>query len=269
MVRVAESQWWGLSSAHRGRSGTSWRPKNAPRCRCDTATAHRRRLVVTVALTGTGLLGASLSTEPGSIEFYGLTFAAAGTWLLGGLASDPPHLCSARTDERSVVRLVMTPVLTGAVAFGAFFSAALVARRIPILNEALARVLSYADRGSDPWVLATTLANGVAEEVFFRGALFSALGAHSPVPVSTAVYMLATSATRNPALVLAAGVMGSLFAVQRRASGGVWAPILTHVTWSALMLRYVPSLFHGPPSDRTVSFCRGVRPDASPSRRRR
>ena len=139
----------------------------------------------------------------------------------------------------------MTPVLTGAVAFGAFFSAALVARRIPILHEALATVLSYADRGSDPWVLATTLANGVAEEVFFRGALFSALGVHSPVLVSTAVYMLTTSATRNPALVLAAGVMGSLFAVQRRASGGVWAPILTHVTWSALMLRYVPPLFRG------------------------
>jgi membrane protease YdiL (CAAX protease family) len=198
-----------------------------------------------VALTGTTLLGASLSTEPDSTEFYGLTFAVAGTWLLGGLASEAPQLCSARTDDRSFGRLVMTPVLTGAVAFGAFFSAALVARRIPILNEALASVLSYADRGSDPWVLATTLANGVAEEVFFRGALFSALGVHSPVPVSTAVYMLTTAATRNPALVLAAGVMGSLFAVQRRSSGGVLAPILTHVTWSTLMLRYVPSLFRG------------------------
>jgi uncharacterized protein len=75
--------------------------------------------------------------------------------------------------------------------------------------------------------------------------LFSALGVHSPVPVLTAVYMLTTSATRNPALVLAAEVMGGLFAAQRHASGGVWAPILTHVTWSALMLRYVPSLFRG------------------------
>ena len=74
----------------------------------------------------------------------------------------------------------MIPILTGATAFGAFFGAALVARRIPVLNEALTSILSYADRGSDPWVLAITLANGIAEEVFFRGALFSALGAHLP-----------------------------------------------------------------------------------------
>jgi len=247
MVRVARSAWWGLPSAYRGRRNATSRAINAPRChRCTaSATAFRQRLVVAVALTGTGLLGASLSTEPDSTEFYALTFAAAGTWLIGGLASGPFPMRSNQTGKRFFGRSVTVPVLTGAVAFGAFFSAALVARRIPILNEALASILTYADRGSDPWVLATTLANGVAEEVFFRGALFSALGAHSPVPLSTAVYVLTTSATRNPALVLAAGVMGSLFAIQRRASGGVWAPILTHVTWSALMLRYVPPLFRG------------------------
>jgi uncharacterized protein len=261
MTRVARSQWWGLPLSYRGRSDASSGAVNAPRChRCiATATSLRPRLVVAVALTGTGLLGASLSTEPDSSEFYALTFAAAGTWLIGGLASGPLHLRSTRTDERSFGRLVTVPVLTGAVAFGAFFSAALVARRIPILNEALASVLSYADRGSDPWVLATTLANGVAEEVFFRGALFSALGVHSPVLVSTGAYMLTTSATRNPALVLAAGVMGCLFAIQRRASGGVWASILTHVTWSALMLRYIPSLFRGEASsDRSTRYVANV-----------
>jgi uncharacterized protein len=200
-----------------------------------------------VALTGTGLLGASLSTEPDSNEFYALTFAVAGTWLVGGLASEPLHLYADRNEDRSVGRLVVLPILTGAAAFGAFYGTALVARRIPLLNEALTSVLSYADRGSDPLVLATTLANGVAEEIFFRGALFTAFGGHFPVAASTAVYMLTTSATRNPALVLASGVMGTLLALQRRASGRIGAPILTHVTWSALMLRYLPSLFPGPP----------------------
>jgi hypothetical protein len=38
-------------------------------------------------------------------------------------------------------------------------------------------------------------------------------------------------------------VMGSLFALQRRASGGLQAPLLTHVTWSTLMVRYLPPLF--------------------------
>jgi hypothetical protein len=37
--------------------------------------------------------------------------------------------------------------------------------------------------------------------------------------------------------------MGTLFAWQRRATGGVQAPLLTHVTWSALMLRFLPRLF--------------------------
>jgi hypothetical protein len=104
-------------------------------------------------------------------------------------------------------------------------------------------VLNYAEHGSDSWVLATTLANGVAEEVFFRGALFTVLGSPHPVTGSTAVYMLTTCATRNPALVVAAGVMGTVFAVQRRSSGGLLAPMLTHVTWSALMVRFLPALF--------------------------
>ena len=55
--------------------------------------------------------------------------------------------------------------------------------------------------------------------------------------------MLATVPTRNPVLVLAAGVMGSLWGLQRRASAGLQAPVLTHLTWSTLMLRYLPPLF--------------------------
>ena len=37
--------------------------------------------------------------------------------------------------------------------------------------------------------------------------------------------------------------MGSLFGMQRRITGGIQAPVLTHVTWSALMLRFLPPLF--------------------------
>ncbi len=47
-------------------------------------------------------------------------------------------------------------------------------------------------------------ANGVAEEVLFRGAVYSAVGAH-PLARSTVVYAVSTCATRNPALVLASG----------------------------------------------------------------
>ena len=113
------------------------------------------------------------------------------------------------------------------------------ARRIPPLRRAITGVLSHAHRGSTLSVVATTLVTGAAEEVFFRGVLYDAFGARG----STAGYVLSTTATRNPALVLASAAMGTLFALQRRRSGGVRAPMLTHVTWSALMLGFLPRLF--------------------------
>ena len=209
----------------------------------DAAFRHRRRVTAGVAVGGAGLLGASLSTKPGSPSFYGLTSAVAGTWVAGGLASGPLHLGWTFTPDRQLRRPVVTPVITGAAAFGLFYGAALIARRVPVLDRAITKVLRYAHQGSTPLVAATTLANGIAEEVFFRGALYAAIGADRPVLTSTAVYGLATAATRNPALVLASVVMGAIFGMQRRLTGGIQAPVLTHVTWSALMLRFLPPLF--------------------------
>jgi membrane protease YdiL (CAAX protease family) len=203
---------------------------------------RRRRVVAGTALGGAGLLGASLSTQPGSRRFYASTAAVAATWTLGGVLSGPLHLGWIENRDATLRRPVLTPLATGVGAFGLFYAGALVARRIPVLDDAVASVLRFADEGDTRLVLATTLANGLAEEVFFRGALYSALETH-PVASSTAVYALATTTTRNPALVLAAGVMGTLFALQRRASGGIQAPAITHLTWSALMVRFLPPLF--------------------------
>ena len=209
----------------------------------DAAFHHRRRVVAGVSLAGAGLLGVSLSTRPGSWEFYGLTLGVAGTWVAGGFASGPLHLGWMQARDDTLRRPVITPVLTGVATFGVFYGCALVARSIPVLDEAIGSVLSYAHQGNTFLVLLTTLANGAAEEVFFRGALYAAIGEHHPVELSTAVYALATVATRNPALVLAATAMGVLLGAQRRSSGGIQAPVLTHLTWSVLMLRYLPPLF--------------------------
>ncbi|SDN84044.1 CPBP family intramembrane glutamic endopeptidase [Geodermatophilus sp. DSM 45219] len=209
----------------------------------DGAFCRRRRVTAAVAVGGAGLLGASLSTRPGSPAFYGLTMAVAGTWVTGGLASGPLHLGWMLTPDHQLRRPVVTPVVLGIGAFGAFYGAALAVRRVPVLDRAVTRVLRYAHQGSTPLVATTALANAVAEEVFFRGALYAAIGVGRPVVVSTAVYGLATAATRNPALLLASLVMGALFGVQRRVTGGIQASVLTHVTWSALMLRFLPPLF--------------------------
>lgn len=196
-----------------------------------------------MSLAGAALLGRSLASKPDSKEFYGLTLGVAATWTAGAFASGPLHLGWENTPDQQLRRPLVTPVAMGTAAFGAFYGAALVARRIPLLNRALTDILAFADQGSAPLVTLTTFANGAAEEVFFRGALYAAVGTEHPVAKSTAVYMMATTATRNPALVLASGVMGTLFGLQRQASGGIQAPMLTHLAWSALMLRFMPPLF--------------------------
>ncbi len=209
----------------------------------DAVQDRRRRVVSAVGVLGAGVLAVSLSTQPGSKRFYWLTGALAATWTAGALASGPVHLGRIQGLDRTARRPVVTPVATGALAFGAFYGAALVARRIPVLEEAIGSVLEFADRGSTPLVILTTCANGVAEELFFRGALFDVFVPNQPVLRSTLAYTAATAATRNPALTLAAAAMGALFGLQRRASGGVQASALTHITWSILMVRYLPPLF--------------------------
>jgi len=207
------------------------------------AFRRRRQVVAVTAAAGAALLGASLSSEPDSPEFYGLTFGTAATWIAGGAAAGPLHLGQMWSSHETLRRPVVTPVVSGVAAFGAFYGIALLSTRIPVLHRAIDSVLQFAEEGTGPAVYATTLANGLAEEVFFRGALYAAVRDGDQVAVSTAAYVLATAATRNPALIAAAAVMGTLFAVQRRVTGGIQASILTHLTWSALMLRFLPPLF--------------------------
>lgn len=210
-------------------------------------------VIAVSGLAATGLLGASLSADPGSARFYRLTMAAASAYALGGLISGPVPLDreGAEVDERR--RSVVGAVLIGSATFVVFYLIALVARHIPILNRAIGSILGYAHRGAMPLVVMSTLTTGAAEEIYFRGAVYGAVrdtGSYRPAAVSTVIYALATTATRNPALVLASIVMGALFSLQRRATEGVLAPTVTHLVWSSLMLRYLPPLFPARPEHR-------------------
>ncbi len=211
------------------------------------AVVRRRRQVVTgTSVLGAGLLGVSLRAAPNSVRFYVLSMGTAATWTLGGVASGPLHVGWIEGRDRHLRRPLVVPVATGVGAFAFFYGCALVVRRIPFLDRAVSRVLAFAEEGNGALVLLTAYANGVGEEVFFRGALYAALPREQAVVVSTLVYGVATATTRNPSLVIAAGVMGTLFSLQRRASGGLGAPLLTHLTWSTLMVRYLPPLFRHP-----------------------
>ena len=67
-------------------------------------------------------------------------------------------------------------------------------------------------------LLLVTAVNGVAEELFFRGASYAAVPRH-PVAVTTAAYPLATLATGNVSLVFAAVILGVVVGLERQASG--------------------------------------------------
>ena len=205
----------------------------------------RRRIVVAVTLVmGATLLGLSFSTRQGDPLFYPLTFGLAAVWVVGSLASGPLHLGHI-TFRDTLRRPIVTPILVGALLAAIFIAGAFVIRYIPPLASLTEDVLGYARFGNLALVTVILVVNGFAEELFFRGALFAAIGVRHPVLISTILYALATVAGGNPVLVFAAAVLGAVTGLQRQASGGVLAPILTHLTWSLTMLYVLPLIFSG------------------------
>ncbi|WP_240641230.1 type II CAAX prenyl endopeptidase Rce1 family protein [Nocardioides ferulae] len=214
-----------------------------PRDQRDTPAALRRRQWVVAATLAVGavVLGVSLRLEPGSAWFYPATLTLAAVWVAGALASGPLHLGRIAWRSRTV-RPVLTPVVLAVAMTGVFTLGALVVREVPWLAERVESVTEIADAGALPLVLAVTALNGVAEELFFRGAAYAAIPRH-PVLWTTLLYGLTTLATGNAMLVLAALLLGAVVGLERRASGGILGPALTHVTWSGSMVFVLPALF--------------------------
>ena len=215
----------------------------APNNRQETLPALRRRQATTVIVLAFGaiVLGASLRTEPGSVWFYPATMGLALLWTVGALASGPLHLGRIAGTDR-LRRPIVAPVVIG-LGLGAFFVlGAVVVREVPFLAGQVSTVVEHADHGSGLLLVLITVVNGIAEEMFFRGAAYASIRRH-PVPVTTAVYALATFATGNVMLAFAAVLLGIVVGLERRASGGILAPALTHVTWSLTMLFALPLMF--------------------------
>ena len=216
------------------------RPSQSPHHVETPGVRLRRRVVVAAtSVVGAVLLGLAVAQPARSSTFYWLTLALAATWITGGLLSGPLHLGRAG-GRPSGRREVLAPAVLGAAAFGVFALGALIVRQVPVLHSAVRDVIDRADDGRLWLVVVVALANGVAEEVFFRGALYSAFGPHHPAPWSTVAYVTVTAAAGNVMLVFAAAVMGTVFALERRATRGILASTVTHVTWSALMIFLLP-----------------------------
>lgn len=215
-----------------------------PRDHRDSQEALRRRQVVTASFVVLGaiVLGILLRLDQGSTLFILMSLVLAGVWTVGAFVSGPIHLGRIVAKEDMEVRPIVQPLLIGAVLAGIFVVGALIVREIDPLAEQIRNVLGFASEGYLPALVVVTALNGVAEELFFRGAAYAAITRH-PVAWTTLAYTIATAATGNIMLAFAAVILGVLVGLQRRASGGILAPILTHCTWSLTMLFALPAIF--------------------------
>ena len=218
-----------------------------PRDQRDTPGALRRRQVVTVTFVALGAvaLGLSLRIDPGSRLFYASTLGLAAIWTVGAFASGRLHLGRIAFRDRHI-RPVLTPIAVGALLAGVFVVGALLVKSIALLDpleDQVVSIIDYADQGSIPILVVITTVNGIAEELFFRGAAYASI-TRSPVLWTTLAYGVATLATGNVMLSFAALLLGVVCGLQRRASGGILAPILTHCTWSVAMLLVLPLVFY-------------------------
>ncbi|MDQ4053403.1 MAG: CPBP family intramembrane metalloprotease [Actinomycetota bacterium] len=188
--------------------------------------------MIATAVVGAVVLGVSLRVDPGSTWFYPATLGLAAVWALGALASGALPLG----------RPTLAPVLVGLGLAGVFVVGGLVVREIEPLAEQVRKVIDYADQGSLPVLVLVTAVNGVAEELFFRGAAYDAVPRH-PVVWTALANAAATAAAGNVMLAFAALVLGIVVGIERARTGTLMAPILTHVTWSVSMLLALPFLF--------------------------
>lgn len=208
----------------------------APDPPAEPAGVRRRRRVVVAATTVVGavLTAFALNEDGTGPRFFLLTFALAATWIGGALLSGP--LPVGPRNRRDL----LTPVAVAAVAFAVFAVGAVIVREIPYLHEQVQQIIGHASGRAALLAALVAVVNGIGEEVFFRGAAYTALGSRNPAVTSTALYLAVIACAGVPILLVAGLIMGSLFALERRATRGVLASTLTHVVWTLLMLAFLP-----------------------------
>src|SRR4051812_16631520 len=169
-----------------------------PRDHRESPSALRRRQWVTGAFVvlGAVVLGLSLSISPGNAWFYPATIGLALVWIVGPFASGPLHLGRTLRGNEPGPRPFLMPLLYGVLLAALFVVGALLVREIPWLDAQVKHVLDHAQQGSVPLLVVITALNGIAEELFFRGALYAATTRY-PVVVTTLAYAAATLATGN------------------------------------------------------------------------
>ncbi len=204
---------------------------------------QRRWVSVATLAIGSFVMAWTMRIPPGDPTIYAAILALGTTWIVGALLSGKLYLGSANTRRGTQDgRGVLQSLLIGVILTFIFVAGGAVVAGIPFLRDPLQLLLSHAELGFRPGVAVLIALNAVAEELFFRGGLYAAAGGQHGVLISTLVYALSTGPTGIPMLVIGTAVLGFVVGLQRRVTGGVLGPILTHLTWLAGMLLVLPSI---------------------------
>ena len=203
---------------------------------------RRRRIVVSISFVlGATALGAALNVEPGQSLFYIATLGVAVIWAVGAFASGPLSRGRSRTRQgkRNGLAMLQGFILGGSL-LAVFLLGAMLVGQVSALRGPVDDLFEHVLFGNIAIVAAITAINGVCEELFFRGAVYAAMPRRWEIVGSALIYTLSTALTGVPLLSFAALCLGLLTGAQRRVTGGVLGPIVSHLTWSLGMLFLLP-----------------------------
>lgn len=142
-------------------------------------------------------------------------------------------------------RAIMLGVALGALMTLATYPAFRIATELVPGLAASVRALYAAARARElASALAWTVLIIVAEEVLWRGLVLDVLDervpAHAASALSIASYALAQLGSGSLIVLLLALVCGTLWTIQRRATGSIVAPLIAHLIWSPTVILLYP-----------------------------
>ena len=137
--------------------------------------------------------------------------------------------------------LVFT-LVSGLLVAGVSLVGALIFQQIPFFGDDVAAATS---RVNDQryLVFVVALLTGTCEEVFFRLALHQVLSPRFAVIGATTLYGLVTLASGNPALVLAAIVLGGASSIVLQRTRRWYSPIIIHGMWTVALVGILPLIW--------------------------
>ncbi|WP_420039093.1 CPBP family intramembrane glutamic endopeptidase [Gordonia sp. MP11Mi] len=144
------------------------------------------------------------------------------------------------------VGFVSTVTALGVAA--SFIVGGYLAARVPFLDDQIDELISRTDHAFVLSLFLVAAVTGVAEEMFFRGALFDvasrSLSGDSirTVAATTILYTVVTAVTANLGLTLAAAALGAMVGTARAYSGSVIPAIVGHLAWTVATIGILPQL---------------------------